>query len=146
MNGSPAATFAAILDAVGAGLPLLLLDFAVCLLLLVAGVAIYIRVTPFHERALIDQGNTAAGITLGGAVLALAIPLAALLATDGGLLDLLVWGIVALVFQLLTLAGVSMVLRNLKHMIESGNLAAAIALAASQIAVALLTAAVFVPN
>jgi putative membrane protein len=146
MNGSPTTTFAAILDAVGAGLPLLLLDLAVCVALLVAGVAIYMRITPFHERALIDEGNTAAGVTLGGAVLALAIPLAALLATSGGVLDLLVWGVVALILQLLTLAGVSVALRNLKHMIERGNLAAAIALAASQIAVALLTAAVFVPN
>lgn len=145
MNEAPFSLTTA-LNAIGQGLPLLLADFALCLVLLVGGVWVYIQVTPFRERALIEEGNAAAGITLGGAVIALALPLAALLATSGNWLDLAVWGVIALILQLLTVAGVSLALRNLGTMIRAGNLAAAIALAASQLAVALLNAAVLVPN
>jgi putative membrane protein len=53
---------------------------------------------------------------------------------------------VALVLQLLTLGIVFLVMRNFRGMIESGNVAAAITLAGAQIAVALLNAAVMVPN
>jgi putative membrane protein len=146
MNPPSPSSLSLVLDAVGSGLPLLLLHLLVSLALLVAGAAIYVRVTPFQERELIDQGNTAAGTVLGGAVLALAIPQAALLATSGRLLDIVVWGVVALVLQLITLAAVSAVLRGLATKIKDNNAAAAIALAATQIAVALLTAAVMVPN
>jgi putative membrane protein len=52
---------------------------------------------------------------------------------------------VALLIQLLVLALVSHLLRDMRHMIEAGNLAAAVILAASQVAVALLNAAAMVP-
>ena len=83
---------------------------------------------------------------LAGAILALAIPLAAMLATSVTLIDILVWGIVALVLQLLTLFIVSHAMRNFRGMIEAGNVAAAITLAGAQIAVALLNAAAMVPQ
>ena len=143
----PEPTLAAVLDALGTGLPILLLHLLAAIMLLGIGVRVYMAVTPFRERALIVQGNAAAGIVLGGAVLALATPIAVLLATSFTLLDLLVWGVVALVIQLLTLAAVALLLlRGLRGMIERGNLAAAFALAAAQIAVALLNAAVMVPS
>lgn len=146
MNDTGAGSVTTVLNVIGASLPLLLLHLAVCITLLVIGVAIYTRVTPFRERVLVQAGNTAAGIVLGSATLALAIPQAALLATSGRLLDIAVWGVIALVLQLLTLAGVSAVLSDLQRMIEHNNVAAAVVVAASQIAVALLTAAVLVPN
>jgi putative membrane protein len=95
---------------------------------------------------MLADGNAAAGTVLAGAILALAIPLAAMLATSGTLLDILVWGVVALILQLLTLGIVSLGMRNFRGMIESGNVAAAITLAGAQIAVALLNAAAMVPN
>ena len=64
------------------GLPVLLLQFAVTLALLGVGVVCYNAVTPFHERELVRAGNTAAGIVAGGNFVALAIPLAATLATS----------------------------------------------------------------
>jgi len=73
-----------IAGALGSGLPVLLLQFAICIVLLVAGVAVYMKVTPFHERELLREGNVAAATVLSGAVIALAIPLAALLATTCG--------------------------------------------------------------
>ena len=49
-----------IAGALGSGLPVLLLQFAICIVLLVAGVAVYMKVTPFHERELLREGNVAA--------------------------------------------------------------------------------------
>jgi len=103
-------------------------------------------VTPFSERELLRNGNVAASIVLGGAVLGLAIPLAALLATSGRVLDILVWGVVALVLQLATFGVASSVLpRGARAMIEAGNVAAAIPVFAAQLAVGLLNAAAMVP-
>jgi putative membrane protein len=125
---------------------MLILQVVACAVLLAIGVAIYIRLTPFREREMVAGGNAAAGTMLGGAILALAIPLAAMLATSGTLVDILVWGLVALILQLLTLGFVALAMRNFRSMIESGNVAAAITLASAQIAVALLNAAAMVPN
>ena len=146
METATPGSFAAILDALGHGLPMLIVQVVACVVLLAIGAAIYIRVTPFHEREMVADGNTAAGTVLAGAILALAIPLAAMLATSGTLLDIIVWGVVALVLQLLTLGIVALSMRNFRRMIESGNVAAAITLAGAQIAVALLNAAAMVPN
>ena len=145
MDAAPG-TFAAILDALGSGLPKLMIQFVTCAVLLAIGVAIYVRVTPFREREMVEHGNAAAGTMLAGAILALAIPLAAMLATSGTFLDVLVWGIVALILQLITLGAVALVMRNFRAMIEGGNIAAAVTLAGAQIAVALLNAAAMVPN
>jgi putative membrane protein len=95
---------------------------------------------------MVVHGNAAAGTMLAGAILALAIPLAAMLATSGTLLDVLVWGVVALILQLVTLGVVALVMHNFRAMIEGGNIAAAITLAGAQIAVALLNAAAMVPQ
>jgi len=146
MESSPPGSLTAILDALGHGLPMLIVQVVACAVLLAIGVAIYIRLTPFREREMVAGGNAAAGTMLAGAILALAIPLAAMLATSGTPVDILVWGAVALILQLLTLGAVALGMRNFRGMIEGGNVAAAITLAGAQIAVALLNAAAMVPN
>jgi putative membrane protein len=134
-----------IADALGSGLPVLLLQFLICIVLLVVGVMIYTTVTPFHERELLRQGNVAAATVLSGAVIALAIPLAALLATTRAVLDILVWGIVAILLQLVTVVIVCHVMRGLRLRIDDGSMAAALPIAAAQLAIALLNAAGMVP-
>jgi putative membrane protein len=122
------------------GLPILVAQFALTLGLLVAGVAVYMAITPFHEMRLVRAGNTAGGIVLAGSMIALAIPLAATLATSRFTLDILIWGLVALVLQLLTFVIATLLIRGLRDMIEAGNAAAAWLLVGVQIAVALLNA------
>jgi putative membrane protein len=134
-----------ILVALGQGLPMMLLQFGLVLVLLIIGIVIYMLVTPFHERELLRRGNAAAATVLGGALVALAIPLAALLATTGALLDILVWGVVAVVLQLVTVMVVSLLLRGMRTMIEAGQVAAAIPLVAAQLSIALLNAAAMIP-
>ena len=133
-------------NALGSGLPHLLLQFAIAVVLLSAGVATYIVATPFRDRELIAEGNTAAGVVLLGAILALAIPIAATLATTPLVVDLIVWGIVAVLLQLLVIVCISLVFRHLRAAIQHGNVAAALVLAGTQLAVALLNAAVMIPT
>ncbi|WP_426959792.1 DUF350 domain-containing protein [Muricoccus radiodurans] len=130
----------AILEALRAGLPVLVTQFGLTLALLMIGAAIYMAITPFHEMALVRQGNTAAGVVLAGTLISIAIPLGATLATSRLTLDILIWGIVALVLQLVTFGIASLLIRGLRGMIEAGNLAAAWVLVGIQLAVAILNA------
>ena len=141
----PVATQHGLAGALGAGLPGLLLQFMLCLVLLAAGVATYTAVTPFRERTLLRQGNVAAATLLSGAVIALALPLAALLATTSSYVDIAVWGTVAILLQLVTVTVLSHVLRGMMRMIEAGQVAAALPIVAAQLAVGLLNAAAMVP-
>jgi putative membrane protein len=134
-----------IAGALGSGLPVLLLQFVICIVMLVLGVAVYTKVTPFYERELLQEGNIAAATVLSGAVVALAIPLAALLATTRAALDIVVWGIVAILLQLVTVVIVSHLLRRMRLSIDDGNVAAALPIMAAQLAIALLNAAGMVP-
>ena len=145
MNTASDGSAPAIIDALGRGLPMLLLQFLLALALLVVGIFIYMAVTPFHERELLRNGNPAAATVLGGALVAIAIPLAALLATTAALLDILVWGVVAVLLQLLTVTIVLHSLRGMRAMIEAGQVAAAIPLVAAQLSIGLLNAAAMVP-
>jgi putative membrane protein len=97
MESAPPGSLTAILDALGHGLPMLIVQAVACAVLLAIGVTIYIRLTRFHEREMVGSGNVAVGTMLADAIVALAIPLTAMLATSGTLVDILVWGVVALI-------------------------------------------------
>ncbi|MBP2233226.1 putative membrane protein [Azospirillum agricola] len=134
-------TFGSILTALGTGLPVLLGQLAVTLALLVVGVAVYTRITPYDERRLVADGNAAGGLTLAGSIVALAIPLAATLATSTVILDIALWGLVALILQLVAFAAATLLIRDLRGQIEAGNIASATALVGIQIGVAVINAA-----
>jgi putative membrane protein len=135
-----ASPFALMLDSLRAGLPVLLPQFAATLVLLAVGVFCYRLITPFNERRLVAEGNVAGGVVYAGSLVALAIPLAATLATSTVLLDIVLWGIVALLLQLVAFGFAAVLLRDLRRMIEDGNVAAALALVGIQLAIALLNA------
>ena len=129
-----------ILQTLFAGLPILLTQFLTTFALLGIGVAAYFAITPFDERRLVQDGNVAAGVLMGGTVLSLSIPLAATLASSASQVDIFIWGLVALLIQLLTFFAVSFFIKGLRGMIEGGNVAIAIAVVSIQLAVALLNA------
>jgi len=122
------------------GLPVLAGQLAATLALLGIGMACYVVLTPFDEWRMVQEGNVAAGIVVAGTLVALALPLAMTLATSALVLDIVVWGLVALVIQLGAFVAATGLLRGLRGMIEAGNVAAALVLAGIQIAVALLNA------
>ncbi len=131
----------AVIDSLLAGLPFLVLYLGVTLAMLAAAAWIYMRITPHDELALIRQGNVAAAVSFAAALLGLAIPMAACLATSIGLWDIVVWGVVTLILQLLALRLIEALLDGLWHRIENDELGAAVLLSAVKLSVALVNAA-----
>jgi putative membrane protein len=128
-------------NSVVAGLPVLLVQLAATTGLFVVGLAIYIWLTPYRELKLIRDGNVAAAITLSGQMLALAIPLGGMLAHSVSLADILLWGIVAVLLQLIAFAAAAILLRDLPKAIERGDIGPALVLATAQIVAGIFNAA-----
>jgi putative membrane protein len=128
-------------QALTAGIPLLITSFVVALVMFGVGFGSYLVITPYAEIALIRDGVTAAGITFTGAVLAFAIPIAATLSNQLAITNILAWGLVAVLLQLLTTIMIVRGIRGLKLMIEGNNIAVALAIASAQIAIGLFNAA-----
>jgi putative membrane protein len=124
-----------------AGFPDFLLYFVLALALLALFVAIYVRVTPYREIALIREGNIAASISLSGAVIGLVLPLASAIAHSVSPLDMLAWGVIALIVQLAVYAITSRLVPHFREAIEADRAAPAVLLAALSVSVGLLNAA-----
>ena len=104
-------------------------------------VVLYANLTPQRDIALIRGGNSAAALALVGALLGFEVPLASVIAHSVGILDLVVWGIVALVVQLGGFLVTRLVLPHLPQAIEDGNIADAVFLAGVSLSLGILTAA-----
>jgi putative membrane protein len=128
-------------NSVVAGFPVLLVQLAATTGLFIGGLAIYVWLTPYRELKLVRDGNIAAAITLAGQMLALAIPLGAMLAHSVSLPDIALWGVVTVILQLIAFAAVALVVRNLPAAIERGDIAPALLLAAAQIVAGIFNAA-----
>jgi putative membrane protein len=118
-----------------------MLYFLLSILLIVAFIAIYTAITPYREITLIRSGNTAAAISLGGAVVGYSLPLAYSVAQSGNIVDMLTWSCVALVAQLIAYAITRLLLPQLPADVNEGKIAPAIFLAAISIAIGVLNAA-----
>ena len=123
------------------GIPFLLTHFGVTIVMLVVGAFIYVKITSHDEMALIRDGNNAAAVSLSGAILGLAIPLAFCMANSVNVYDIVIWGLVTLVIQLVTFWIIDLWLRDLSRKIEDGQVGTAILLASVKLAVASINAA-----
>ncbi|MCX7157172.1 MAG: DUF350 domain-containing protein [Rhodocyclales bacterium] len=124
-----------------ATLPNFLAYLGTAIVLLVAFIAIYLYVTPYEEIALIRANNTAAAISLSGAILGFAMPIANVIAHSDTLLDLVVWGVIAGVVQLLAWSLARVALPQLQEDITAGRVAPATLVAALSLTVGLINAA-----
>jgi len=131
----------AVLESLSAGVPVLLLHFLVTITMLAVGVTIYLWMTPYPELKLIREGNTAAAISLGAAILSLAVPLAFSMSVSVGVFDIVVWGLVVLVILLVVYRVIDFLLKDLPTRIEAGEIGPAVLLASEKLGVAALTAA-----
>lgn len=118
-----------------------LIYFSVALLLLVAFTFVYVKVTPYDEIALIRAGNTAASISLSGALIGFALPLASTVANAVNLIDLVLFALLATVVQLVVFVFARMLMPGLTASIEGGDIAKATFLASVSISVGMLNAA-----
>jgi putative membrane protein len=103
---------------------------------------VYQLITPHKEGQLIRDGNVAAAVALGGAILGYVIPLASALSQTHSLVEFAVWATLAGVIQILAFWGVRRVaLPDLSARIERGELASAVYMLAISVAVGILNAA-----
>jgi putative membrane protein len=105
---------------------------------------IYTLVTPHSEWKLLRNGNLSAAVAFGGALLGFVIPLASTIAHSVSLLDMVVWGAVALVVQLMAFFVARLLLPALPRQIEEDRRAAAAFSASLFLAVGILNAACMV--
>ena len=122
-------------------LPSFLAYFAVAVVLLAVFLLIYVNVTPYDEISLIRQGNTAAAISLSGALFGFAMPVANVIAHSDALADLAAWGAIAGVIQILTYVVARFALPHLTEDIPAGKVAPATFLAALSLTIGLTNAA-----
>ena len=124
-----------------AGFDDFLVYLAVSLTLLAVFVAIYIRVTPYREIALIREGNMAASFSLSGALLGFIVPLASAVQHSVGLADMAIWGLIAMVVQLLTFVAVKLLIPSITQDIPANKGSAGFFLGSLSLGVGLLNAA-----
>ncbi|MDB5768215.1 MAG: Membrane protein with domain [Collimonas fungivorans] len=123
------------------GLPAFLSHFGLALLLVAIFFVVYIFITPYHELRLIRAGNHAAAASLAGALLGYIVALASAIANSVSLLDMLVWGVVALVVQLLAFLIVKLLLPTLLADIPENRIASGVFLGTVSLGLGLLNAA-----
>ena len=124
------------------GATLFLIAFGLALLFLVAFQLVYQATTPQDERKLIREGNAAAAITFGGAIIGFALPVSSALGQTVGIAEFAAWAALAGVVQIAAALIIRMiVIRDVHHRIERGEIATAIYLAAVAIAIGLINAA-----
>ena len=123
-------------------LPGFLIHLASALVLLAVATWVFVRVTPTDQFALIRDGNTAAAIGTGGVVIGFALGVAGAFRYSANLLDAAVWGVVALLVQLLVFyAMVRFLGPRWREGFERGDIAHAVFKAAVAIAVGWINAA-----
>ena len=118
-----------------------LIYFGIAIVATILFVAIYVTVTPHREFTLIRQGNTAAAISLGGALIGYTIPLAKAVSQSEGVHDMLLWSGVALVAQLVAYGATRLILPKLSSDVNEGKVASGVFLAAMSVSIGLLNAA-----
>jgi putative membrane protein len=118
-----------------------LLYFAISSVMLAVFAAIYVKITPYREIALIRENNMAAAFSLSGALIGMAIPLANAIEYSVNPIDMAIWGCIALAIQLLVFVVARIALPHIAEDIPAGKQASGFFLGAISIAAGVLNAA-----
>jgi putative membrane protein len=127
-------------DPVINNLPAFASFFATAIGLLVAFALLYDLITPYSELTLIREGNTAAAITLGGAIVGFALPITVSVAVSHNLYAMIGWAVVAGAVQLLVYVAARLALPKINESIPQGKIASGVFLASLSIGVGILNA------
>ena len=124
-----------------AGLPWFALYLAATLVLFLVFLVIYLRITPYREIALIREGNSAAAASISGAMLGFVIPLANAVVQSANIADMVLWGVIALIVQLLVYSVVTRIIPDIGRGIPEGKVAEGVFLGTLSVAIGILNAA-----
>lgn len=114
--------------------------FLTAVFLLGVFAVLYELITPYKELALIREGNAAAAITLGGAIVGFALPIAVSVAVSHNLYAMIGWAVVAGIVQLLVYVAARLALPRINEAIPQGKIASGIFLASLSLGVGILNA------
>ena len=128
-------------QAFAAGFPIMLLQLAITLVQFMLGLVVFAALSPWKEAGLVRDRNMAATISLSMAVAGLALTLAASLGAAASVGEVLLWGLAAVVIQLLLFRLCDLVLKGLPPRIRQGEVPAAVFLGTTRLATALMLAA-----
>ena len=117
-----------------------LIQLGVALAMFLGALVVYVLLTPHKELALIRNGNPSAAVAFGGVVVGLAIPLGSCLAHSFSVTELVIWGVVTLLIQLIAFRITDAFLHGLPRRIAEGDVAAALMVMSVKIGVALILA------
>ena len=123
------------------GLPDFLLFFSAAVALTALYLFLYTISTTHNEFELIRQNNVAAASSLGLSLTGFALPLSSAIINSKTVIDLLVYGIMAIVIQIFVYWLVRLLLNNLSQRIANGEVASALFLGAASLAAGVVTAA-----
>lgn len=124
-----------------AGLPAFLMYFGVGLALVTLYMVVYTYTTAHNEFELIRKDVTAASVSLGLSLVGFALPLSSAIVNSRNLIDATVWGLVALVVQIVVYWLVRLLIRDLSERIARGEMSTALFLGAASLSAGIVNAA-----
>lgn len=127
-------------------LPYFLAYFGSAILMAVIFLTAYVAITPHKEFALIRDGNTAAAMQLVGTFIGWTIPMVVVIGFSHHITDMVVWGAISLVTQLIIFFVISRILfRGIEARISENCNASGLLVGGLGIAFGLLQAGCMVP-
>jgi len=122
-------------------LPWFLAHMATAIALTLFYVVIYMWVTPHPEIKLIRENNMAASLAFAGSLIGFCVPLASAITNSVSLVDVAVWGVVALLVQIAIFYLVRIPIPKISERIEKNEMASGLWLGSASLAGGLLNAA-----
>ena len=104
-------------------------------------VILYTRVTRHNELALIKKNSTAAALAFSGSLIGFALPLASTMINSVTVVEMVLWGLVALIVQVLVYLVIRLPMPRISERIEADEGAAGIWLGSCSIVAGILNAA-----
>lgn len=128
-------------ESLAAGFPWLIFYLVMVTIIYVAGIVIYVRLTPHKELELVQSGNIAASIHFSALVISLALPITACLINKFSLYDVGIWATFSVILQLFLFRVTDFIIfRGMPERIEQDEIGPTLVLAAFKLSGSLILA------
>ncbi len=128
-------------DNFGTSLSEFLIFFVAAAVLTILFVLIYTRITRHNEIDLIKNNSTAASVAFSGSLIGFGLPLASTIINSVTVVEMVLWGIIALIVQVLTYLLIRLPMPRISERIEANEVAAGIWLGSCSLVAGILNAA-----
>ena len=120
--------------------------FGVAVVLTIIFMVIYWAVTKHNEFKLIKENSVAAAVAFSGAIIGFALPLVSVMVNSIGIIDMVLWGGVAVVVQIVVYFFVRLPMPRISERIEANEISAGIWLGSASLVGGMLNAASMTPT